>query len=131
MVPLEPRIVTVTKSRARGDEAKRCRWCGRAIAVTGGPGRPREYCKRSCRQRDYEARRRSSELGLSERELVVTRAELDQLYDQLYELEAAIEDVERDLAEAAGEDDVRRALDWLLESARPVAALRLTGDGRA
>ena len=57
----------------------------------------------------------------------MTRAELDDLYDRLYELEAAIEDVERDLADAAGEADVRRALDWLLEAARPVAALRLTG----
>ena len=57
----------------------------------------------------------------------MTRAELDDLYDRLYELEAAIEDVERDLADAAGESDVRRALDWLLEAARPVAALRLTG----
>jgi hypothetical protein len=98
------------------------------VDVVAGPGRPRLYCRRSCRQRDYEARRRSGELGLSERELVVTRAELDALYDQLYVLEAAIEDVERDVADAAGEKDVRRALDWLLEAARPVAALRLTGD---
>jgi hypothetical protein len=99
--------------------------------VAGGPGRPRVYCRRSCRQRDYEARRRAGELGLSERELVVTRAELDELYDRLYELEAAVEDVERDLADAAGEGDVRRALDWLLEAARPVAALRLTGGERS
>ena len=59
----------------------------------------------------------------------MTRTELDALYDRLYELEAAIEDAERDVAEAAGEDDVRRALEWLLEAARPVAALRLTGGG--
>ena len=34
-------------------------------------------------------------------------------------LEAAVEDVERDLAEAQGEQDLREALDWLLAAARP------------
>ena len=46
--------------------------------MRGGAGRPRRYCKTSCRQRDYEARRRAAELGLSEGELVVTREVLGQ-----------------------------------------------------
>ena len=88
----------------------------------GGPtGRPRRYCRRSCRQRDYEARRRATELGLTESELVVTRGELDDLKDKLYVLEAAVSDVDRDLAEADTPDDVRAALDWLLTAARPLA----------
>jgi hypothetical protein len=68
------------------------------------------------------ARQRSQELGLSEGELVVTRAELDELRDKLYVLEAAIEDVDRDLEQAESEADVRAALDWLLQAARPLAA---------
>ena len=71
---------------------------------------------------DYEARRRSAELGLSESELVVARSDLNELRDALYVLEAAIEDVDRDLR--ASEDDpaeVRRALDWLLAAARPLS----------
>jgi septal ring factor EnvC (AmiA/AmiB activator) len=88
-------------------------------------GRPRVYCRRSCRQRDYEARQRAAELGLSERELVVTRAELDTLHDELYVLEAAIEDVDRDLAQARRREDYQQALEWLLAAARPVAALRI------
>jgi hypothetical protein len=106
--------------------SRRCRWCGRPFDVVPGPGRPREYCRHSCRQRDYEARRRSNELGLGEAELVVARTELDALHDRLYELEAAIEDVDRDLGEGSpSPQEVREALDWLLAAARPLAALRL------
>lgn len=99
----------------------RCRWCGRKIEVAPGPGRPREFCKASCRQMHYEAKRRAAELGLSESELVMTRNELEELRDALYVLEAAVEDVERDLADA-GDDPVelRRALAWLLDAARPL-----------
>lgn len=101
--------------------ARRCRWCGRSFSVEAGPGRPREFCRRSCRQRDYEARRRAAAHGLDESELIVARAALEALRDRLYVLEAAVEDVDRDLALADGPADVRRALDWLLDAARPLA----------
>ena len=57
---------------------------------------------------------------------MVARAELDALHDRLYELEAAIEDVERDLAAADPPDagDYREALEWILRVARPLTALR-------
>ena len=105
-------------------EDKRCLWCGRPIISAAKTGRPRRYCRTSCRQMDYMARRRSKELGLSESELVMARSELDQLRDALYVLEAAVEDVDRDLAES-GDDpaEVRRALDWILEAARPLLTL--------
>lgn len=83
-------------------------------------GRPRRYCRRSCRQRDYESRRRAAELGLGESELVMARGELEDLKDKLYVLETAIEDVEHDLAESDAPADVRAALDWLLTAARPL-----------
>ena len=91
-----------------------------------GPGRPRLYCRRSCRQRDYEARRQSADLGLGDTRLVVARSELDALHDRLYELEAAIEDVDRDLAAAntPGAQDYREALEWVLKVARPLTSLR-------
>jgi len=129
-------FVTVTKSgteqeggaAAPADGTRRCRWCGRPFTVVPGPGRPRAYCRRSCRQRDYEARRQAAELGLGEAQLVIARAELDDLHDRLYELEAAIEDVDGDLAAAGPKPalrDVQDAVGWLLAAARPVAALRL------
>lgn len=91
--------------------------------VEGRTGRPRRYCRRSCRQRDYEARRRAAELGLDEAELVMARGEVDELRDQVYVLAAAIEDVDRDLAESSEPEDVAAALAWLLEAARPLAAV--------
>jgi hypothetical protein len=79
---------------------------------------------------DYAARRRSTELGLSESELVVARAELDDLHDRLYVLECAVEDVERDLAVADDTAELRRALDWLLDAARPLITTRFQADRR-
>ncbi|MCU1463962.1 MAG: hypothetical protein JWO37_4037 [Acidimicrobiales bacterium] len=109
-------FVTVTKK-------ERCLWCGRGFLPAAGPGRPRRYCRRSCRQRDYEARRRADELGIGESELVVARHALDDLYDRLYVLEAAVEDVDRDLAAGDSAKEVRAALDWLLDAARPLCGI--------
>jgi hypothetical protein len=114
---------------AKSSDARRCRWCGRPIEERPGPGRPADYCRPSHRQRDYEARRRSAELGLSEAELVVTRHALDELRDQLYILECAIEDVGRDLADDDSQETTRRSLDWLLEAARPLTDTRILGEG--
>jgi len=94
--------------------------------VAPGPGRPKLFCKAGCRQADYIARQRSAELGISETELIVTRDALDDLRDRLYVLEAAVEDVERDLGAADGQQDLRDALDWLLAAARPLCGQILT-----
>ncbi len=99
---------------------QQCRWCGRPFEPNPGPGRPRRYCRPGCRQADYVARRRASEVGLSESELIVTRRALEELRDKLYVLEAAVEDVERDLDGAESEQDLRDALEWLLQGARPL-----------
>jgi hypothetical protein len=95
----------------------RCRWCGRQFELTAGAGRPRQFCKRSCRQRDYESRQRSGELGLGEHELVVTRQELNELRDRLYVLGETVKDVEQDLTDDAA-DDERRLLNVLLYAAK-------------
>ena len=84
--------------------------------VRGGPGRPQVFCKPSCKQRDYEARRRAAELGLGEHELVVTRAELESLRDRLYVLSCVLEDVQRDLER--GDIDERRAVEALASAAK-------------
>lgn len=48
------------------------------------------------------------------------------MHDALYVLEAAIEDVDRDLESARTAKDYREALDWLLQAARPLVDRRLT-----
>lgn len=101
----------------------RCRWCRRALAVRRGPGRPREFCSQRCRQWDWVARQRAHELQLAEDEVVLARAALDALRDDLYVLACAIEDAERDLAAAgarATTRELREILDWVLDAARPL-----------
>jgi hypothetical protein len=51
---------------------------------------------------------------------VLARSELDALRDRLYVLECAIGDVERDLAAGLEPAELREALAWLLDAARPL-----------
>lgn len=102
---------------------RRCRWCRITLPVTSGPGRPREFCSQRCRQWDWVSRQRAEELSLSENELVVARAELDDLKDRLYVLQCAIDDARRDLA--SPRQTVRsltEILDWVVEAAESVTA---------
>jgi hypothetical protein len=85
-----------------------------------GAGRPRRYCRRSCRQRDFEARHRARELGLAESDLVVARQAMDRLDDLLFVLGCAIADVDGDVELDSSPEQLRRSLDWLLEAARPL-----------
>jgi hypothetical protein len=101
-----------------------CQWCRRPVQQPK-VGRPRKFCKRSCRQRDFEARTKAAAHGLDEHELVMTRSELESLKDQLYVLRCAVEDVERDRS-AAGADglstrELAESLAWLLDAAKPLS----------
>jgi len=55
--------------------------------------------------------------------LVVARAELDRLHDDLYVLACAVDDTEKDL-QALGakpsQAELRRMLDWILSAAKPL-----------
>ena len=104
----------------------RCQWCGEEIGNLGNIGRPRQYCRQSCRQRAHLARKLAAAHELRPDEVVVHRARLAELQDRLYALQAALEDVEHDLEEADGPENVRKALDWLIAAARPVAGLWIT-----
>ena len=97
-----------------------CAWCGARLPQKAGAGRPRRYCRRSCRQRDFEARKRARELGLAESDLIVARKAVEGLDDILFVLACAISDVEGDIAIDASPEQLRRSLDWLLEAARPL-----------
>jgi hypothetical protein len=85
-----------------------------------GAGRPKEFCRQSCRQQAYLARRLAESHGLGPDDVVVSREALEELQGQLYCLQAAVEDVERDLADASGPQDVQEALHWLLTNAKPL-----------
>ena len=106
-----------------GEAERRCRWCGRRLASDATVGRPRQYCRQGCRQSAYLARRLAAAHGLGDDDLVISRTALEELQSRLYVLQAAIEDVDRDLSASREPNDIAEALDWLLENARPVAEL--------
>lgn len=83
------------------------------------------YCRQSCRQQDYEARRRASELRLGDGELVMARRDVDELRDAADVLAYAVDDTERDLAANANptKAELRELLEWLLDAARPLHRL--------
>lgn len=101
-------------------EIARCRWCRRALPARRGRGRPRQFCSARCRQWEWVSRQRAAELQLSEGELVIAKATLDELHDELYVLACAVEDAERDLAGTPSAAELREILDWLLTAARPL-----------
>lgn len=102
--------------------AFKCRWCRSPLPPNLGAGRRREFCSQACRQWDWVARQRASELALSEDELVITRAERDTLRDQIFVLRCAVQDVEQDLDPSIDPTtrDYKAALSWLLDAARPL-----------
>jgi len=69
------------------------------------------------------ARKLAGAHGLGDDDLIVSRQQLDELQSRLYCLQAALQDVDRDLTVADGPDDVREALAWLRENAQPVAQM--------
>ena len=107
-------------------EDRRCLWCRIRLPDASGPGRPRRYCSQRCRQWDWVARQRATELALSEHELIITRATLDRLSDDLYVLACAVEDTRSDLVEPPEDPaELRRMLTWLLEAAEPLIQRRI------
>ena len=100
---------------------KRCAWCGAAYAANPGPGRPRQYCKPSHRQRHYEARAVAEDRGIRHGELLVERSKLERLHDLLYVLEATCEDAQADTGPDADLSDYQQALTQVLAAARPLA----------
>ena len=120
----------MTKVRRDAQEpTSRCRWC-RRVLPTQKMGRPRVFCSQACRQWDWVGRQRARELQLNENELIVAKAELDALHDELYVLACAVDDVQRDLA-AAGQKpaakELNQMLEWLLDAARPIRDRELRG----
>ena len=113
--------------RGRAVDGPRCRWCRRVLPEQVGAGRKRVFCSQPCRQWDWVARQRARELKISEDELVIARAVIDSLYDDLYVLACAVDDTERELK--AGKPTVRsmtEALEWMMEAARPLRDRTLT-----
>lgn len=118
------------EGQERGARTTRCEWCRRVLPEQTR-GRPRKYCSQACRQWHWVGRQRAAEIQLGEDELIVTKAELDAIHDELYVLACAVDDAERDLEGLAGDGsatearELRQVVEWLLEAARPLRAREL------
>jgi hypothetical protein len=108
------------RRRPKPVDEQRCRWCGRPFRNAPGRGRPRLYCRAGCRQQAFLARKLAAAHGLGDDDVIVSRPEVEALQSHLYCLQAALEDVDRDLAAATEAVEVREALDWLLENCAPL-----------
>lgn len=73
-------------------------------------GRKPKYCRRSCRQRAFEARHRGQQLGVADDELVITRNELDDVNDRLFEVSVVARDAQLQLDDGLAPDTVLRHL---------------------
>ncbi|MFZ4519810.1 MAG: hypothetical protein ACOYOP_15585 [Microthrixaceae bacterium] len=102
----------------------RCAWCRRTLPEPAATGRPRLYCRRSCRQRAFEARRRLVELswgedrlrGLAER-LDAVSVHLAGLDDLVRELRQDVDDGRADLG-GRGADELVGRLEVLVDDLR-------------
>ena len=83
------------------------------------------YCRRSHRQRAFEARHLAATHGLGGDDVLMSRTTLTELRDALYRLEAAMEDVDTDLAEADDPGGLRAALWHLYGAAANLRGVRI------
>lgn len=94
-----------------------CAYCGRPFEASGGVGRPRMYCRRSCRQRAFEQRRSGEDhawFADRVRELSALVAGLEDQRDLVGDLiETLGEDVEDDRV-----GDLQQRLAAILAEAR-------------
>ena len=71
------------------------------------------------------ARKLAKSHGLGDDDVIVDRSAIEELQGLLYCLQAAVEDVNRDLAASSTAQDLSEALAWLMENAEPLVAARL------
>ncbi len=128
-----PGLLGSTRTQRPESNIAKCAWCRSPLPAQTGAGRPRRFCAQACKQWDWVARQRASELALSEDELVIARSELDALRDQIFILKCAIDDVEQDLDPSIDPTtrDFKAALTWLLDAAKPLVDESITAVGPA
>lgn len=84
-----------------------CAYCGRSFTASSGPGRPRKYCRRSCRQRAFEQRRLAGDQAWAEGRLIRLAAEMADLEDRIDDVREVVEDLMAEVADGAEIDGTR------------------------
>ena len=102
---------------------QRCQWCGGRFVQLPGRGRPRRFCRPTCRQQAHLARKLAAGRQVGDDEVIIRRADLEAIQAAAFTLQAALEDVHNDLAADDGSSATREALDHLMTEAEPLATL--------
>lgn len=100
-----------------------CQWCHKEIEDSGC-GRPRKFCSQSCRQRAYEQRNGVSGKPVPQNAVVLSEQKADALWDGLYALRCAAEDVATAAKEGADADELQELCDELVAMARELEHIR-------
>lgn len=101
-----------------------CAWCGKPISVNNGRGRKRKYCSSSCKQRAYEQRQLLAGTTVDAESVILSKARVAEIRDQLYALRCAAEDVSTAVEEGAGPGELQPLCDELVHLARQLEKLR-------
>ena len=116
-----------SRSRSRSGTGARpnavCAWCHKEIEVTPR-GRPRKFCSQSCRQRAYEQRNGVSGKAIPQDVVMLSAAKAETLWDGLYALRCAAEDVATATAEGADAQEIGELCEELVDLARKLEQLR-------
>ena len=100
-----------------------CSWCGREIADSE-VGRRRRYCRQSCRQRAYEARKGLEGTGLPDDAVVLRAQEATDLADRWFAARCAAEDVAIAVAEGADRSELSELTATLVRLTKDAERLR-------
>ncbi len=110
------------QQQADPDE-RRCDWCRRRLPEAAGTGRPRRFCRSSCRQRAYEARRRLEEAAWSEDRLRTREDTLDEVAIIAAALTDLLDEPTVGPVEELHPDEVEQLVDQVRRFARDLVGL--------
>lgn len=100
-----------------------CQWCHKEFE-SSGRGRPRKFCSQSCRQRAYEQRNGVSGKPVPLNAVVLSEAKAAALWDGLFALRCAAEDVATAAKEGADAGEMQELCEELVEMARELERIR-------
>jgi plasmid stabilization system protein ParE len=110
-------------------DERRCDWCRRRLPEAARTGRPRRFCRSSCRQRAYEARRRLEEAAWSEERLRSREGTLDEVALVAAALTDLVDEPTIGPVVELHPDEVEELVDRVRRFARDLVALTDRTDG--
>lgn len=110
-------------SVGKGRKGIVCQWCHKEFEGSGR-GRPRKFCSQSCRQRAYEQRNGVSGKPVPLNAVVLSEAKAEALWDGLYALRCAAEDVATAAQEDAPAEEMQELCQELVAMARELERIR-------